>query len=62
MKKSSPPRFVQQLTLVAALLLCLHAPLLAGNPYSAYYSADTDKLLWFIHASDNHIGYSGHYG
>jgi len=59
MKKSSPLRLVKQLIFVATLLLCFHAPLSAGNPYSAYYSADSDKLLWFIHASDAHIGTSG---
>ena len=34
-------------------------PLSAGDPHSAYYSPDTDKLLWFIHASDIHMGTSG---
>jgi hypothetical protein len=40
------------------LLLSALAPacLLAGDPHSAYYSADTDKLFWFIHVSDVHIG------
>jgi len=32
---------------------------MAGQPHSAYYSADTDKVLWFVHASDTHIGTSG---
>ena len=45
--------------LFIALLLCLYTPLSAGNPNSAYYCPDTDKLLWFIHASDTHIGTSG---
>ena len=40
-------------------LLCICTPLSAGNPHSAYYSSDTDKLLWFIHASDIHVGTSG---
>ena len=42
-----------------ALLLWLHTPLFAGNPNAAYYCSDTDKLIWFIHASDTHIGTSG---
>ena len=42
---------------IALLFLC--TPLSAGNPHSAYYCNDTDKVLWFIHASDTHIGTSG---
>ena len=45
--------------LLLAILLCGYTTLLAGDPYSAYYSSDTDKLLWFIHASDTHIGATG---
>ena len=41
------------------VLLFLCTPLSAGNPHSAYYCSDTDKVLWFIHASDTHIGTSG---
>ena len=41
------------------LLLCFTSPLSAGDPHSAYYSPDTDKVMWFIHASDTHIGTSG---
>jgi hypothetical protein len=42
-----------------AFLFCWCSSLSAGSPYSAYYSADTDKILWFIQASDPHIGTSG---
>ena len=42
---------------IALLFLC--TPLSAGDPHSAYYCSDTDKILWFIHASDTHIGTSG---
>jgi hypothetical protein len=30
-----------------------------GNPHGAYYSADTNRVLWFIHVSDTHIGAKG---
>lgn len=33
--------------------------LIAGDPYSAYYSKDNDKIFWFIQISDIHIGASG---
>ncbi len=45
--------------LLALFLLGCASPLLAGDPHSAYYSADTDKLMWFVHASDTHLGDSG---
>ncbi|WP_224984848.1 fibronectin type III domain-containing protein [Geomonas agri] len=41
------------------LLIGCAFPVSAADPHSAYYSADTDKLIWFIHASDTHIGTSG---
>jgi hypothetical protein len=50
---------VRLLLLLNALLFCWCSSLSAGNPYAAYYSTDTDKILWFIHASDPHIGTSG---
>lgn len=37
----------------------LSSPLSAADPHSAYYSTDSDKVMWFIHASDSHIGASG---
>jgi hypothetical protein len=58
-RKIRPLSFVRHFILCITLLLCLYAPLSAGNPFSAYYSSDSDKLLWFIHASDSHIGTSG---
>ena len=45
--------------LLLILLLGFSSPVSAGDPHSAYYSPDTDKLLWFIHASDTHLGASG---
>jgi|GEM_PF-2258812 len=32
---------------------------LPGDPKTAYYSADTDKIFWFIHVTDTHIGARG---
>lgn len=48
-----------QLISFVVLLLCFSNSLLAANPHSAYYSSENDKLLWFIQASDLHIGASG---
>jgi uncharacterized repeat protein (TIGR02543 family) len=53
------PLFSIRHFLFIILLLCSNSPLSAGDPHSAYYSPDTDKLLWFIHASDIHMGNSG---
>ena len=50
---------IRHIILFIVLLLGFSSPLSAGNPHSAYYCADTDKLLWFIHASDTHLGASG---
>jgi VCBS repeat-containing protein len=47
------------LLLAACVFLSPHVTVQAGNPHGAYYSADTDKVFWFIHASDTHIGASG---
>jgi len=46
------------LILAALALIPSHVTLNAGNPHGAYYSADTDKVFWFIHASDLHVGTS----
>ena len=53
------PLSIRQFLLLTILICCFSAPLSASDPHSAYYSADTDKLIWFIHASDTHIGTSG---
>jgi hypothetical protein len=50
---------MRRFILCITLLLYLYTPVSAGNPHSAYYSSDTDKVLWFIHASDIHMGTSG---
>jgi hypothetical protein len=47
------------LLLAALVLIPSHVTLNAGYPHGAYYSSDTDKVFWFIHASDLHIGTSG---
>jgi len=47
------------LILAALVLLPSHVAVKAGNPAGAYYSADTDKVFWFIHASDIHMGMRG---
>src|SRR5512138_4010567 len=47
------------LILILTLLLAYSTPLFGGDPHSAYYCSDTDRLLWFIHASDSHIGARG---
>ncbi|MBN1547711.1 MAG: metallophosphoesterase [Syntrophaceae bacterium] len=51
--------FSEYLLSLFALIFCLYTPASAGDPYSAYYSPDTDQLLWFVIASDAHIGTSG---
>ena len=47
------------LILAACVLLPASDAVKAGYPPGAYYSADTDKVFWFIHASDTHIGADG---
>jgi hypothetical protein len=48
------------LALVAvSVLLFLSSPSGASDPHSAYYSADNDKVFWFIQVSDVHIGARG---
>jgi len=58
LRKLRPIFFIRHF-LLFIILFCFTSPLSAGDPYSAYYSSDTDKLLWFIHASDTHVGTSG---
>jgi hypothetical protein len=45
--------------LVALLLAGVFSPSIAGNPHSAFYSSSNDKIIWFIHASDTHVGTRG---
>jgi 3',5'-cyclic AMP phosphodiesterase CpdA len=47
------------LLLAALVLLPSHVSVRAGNPRGAYYSPETDKVFWFLHVSDLHIGASG---
>ena len=41
------------------ILLFSVTPIWAGDPYSAQYRTDTDRLFWFIQITDIHIGESG---
>ena len=59
MPRKLSPFFFFRHFLSIILLLCCTSPLSAGDPHSAYYSPDTDKIMWFIHASDTHMGTSG---
>lgn len=44
---------------LAALLLVAMPTLQAGDPRGATYGAATDRVFWFVHTSDTHIGASG---
>jgi hypothetical protein len=44
---------------VLVVLSALPDPAGAGNPRSAFYSADPSRIFWFIHISDTHIGARG---
>jgi hypothetical protein len=50
--------FVFSLVFLGALTF-FHFKARAGNPHSAYYSSANDRLFWFIHISDIHMGESG---
>lgn len=50
---------IRDIIISIVLLIGSAFPVSAADPHSAYYSADTDKVIWFIHASDTHIGTSG---
>ena len=50
---------VVSLFLAGCVLLPAHRSVKAGNPHGAYYSSDHDKIFWFLHVSDLHIGMSG---
>jgi len=49
------------LTLITIVFLSTFtgSVLWAADPHSAYYSAANDKVFWFIHITDPHIGTSG---
>lgn len=40
-------------------LTCFYSLVLCSDPHSAYYSPDNDKIFWFVHISDIHIGTRG---
>jgi hypothetical protein len=45
--------------LAALVLVSGRFPAEAGNPLGATYGTDTDRVFWFIHATDPHIGTRG---
>ncbi len=45
--------------LVAFGLIAVLLPVRAGNPAGAIYSTATDRVFWFVHASDIHVGMRG---
>jgi hypothetical protein len=56
---SSAPRFLAIAVLVAAgLAAVLIPPARGGSPRGAFYSPATDRVFWFIHFSDIHVGTS----
>ena len=58
--KSSALRFLPLAALIAAGLLTIgDIPARGGSPGGAVYSPATDRVFWFIHFSDIHIGTSG---
>ena len=57
--KSSLRRWPLAAVLVVLLLAVTVSPSVAGSPHSAFYSSDNDRIFWFIHASDLHVGTSG---
>ena len=57
-------RFKKTIFLLSALFFAARlggfgSPAVAGNPHSAYYSSQSDRIFWFIHISDIHIGARG---
>src|SRR5512140_2994346 len=56
---TSALRFSALTAFVALGLLVTHVPIQAGNPRAAVYSPATDRVFWFVHFSDTHIGTSG---
>ena len=57
--KSSLRRWPLAAVLAALLLAVAVSPSVAGSPHSAFYSSENNRIFWFIHASDLHVGTSG---
>ncbi len=57
--KSSFRRWPLAAVLAALLLAVAFSPSVAGSPHSAFYSSYNNRIFWFIHASDLHVGTSG---
>jgi len=59
-RRSAALRFLSIAVLVAAgLAAILIPPARGGSPRGAFYSSATDRIFWFIHFSDIHIGTDG---
>ena len=56
LRRRAPALFIG---LLLILVLGFLNPGKAGNPYSAEYSADNDRIFWFVQTSDTHIGARG---
>ena len=54
-----PSTWLSAAALVAAVVFVAMPALDAGHPRGAYYSADTDKVFWFVQTSDTHVGMTG---
>lgn len=60
--RSSAKRFAAATFFAALVLVALlptQARVAASGPYGASYCTDTNRVFWFIHASDIHVGASG---
>ena len=56
--KSSLRRWPLAAVLAVLLLAVAVSPSVAGSPHSAVYSSENNRIFWFIHASDIHVGTS----
>lgn len=61
MRRKTSALRLGSLTVLTALLLVagFDVPARGGDPRGAFYSPDTDKVFWFIHFADIHIGARG---
>lgn len=57
MHRISNPRSI--MAVIGMLVLLWVQPSYGSNPHSAVYSTDSEKIFWFILASDTHIGAYG---